>query len=57
MLAAPSELASRWQDWLGEGLGRAGEPLEALQLPLTAAERVTWAEVAPLLGAAREEVA
>ena len=57
VLAAPSQLAARWQGWLAEGLGRAGEPLEALQLPLTAAERVTWAEVAPLLGAAREEVA
>jgi hypothetical protein len=57
VLAAPAPLAARWQAWLGEGLGRAGEPLESLALPLTAAERVTWAEVGPLLGAAREEVA
>ena len=57
VVAAPGALAARWQGWLAEGLDRVGEPLESLQLPLTAAERVTWAEVAPLLGAAREEVA
>jgi hypothetical protein len=56
VLSAPAQLSGRWQGWLGEGLGRPGEPLETLQLPLTAADRVTWAEVAPLLGAAREEV-
>jgi hypothetical protein len=45
-----------WQDWLASGLGRAGEPLESLRLPLASAERVGWMEVAPMLGAAREEV-
>lgn len=45
-----------WQEWLAAGLGRAGEPLEALRLPLASAERVGWMEVAPMLGAAREEV-
>jgi len=45
-----------WQDWLATGLGRAGEPLEALRLPLASAERVGWMEVAPMLGAARQEV-
>ena len=45
-----------WQDWLAAGLGRAGEPLESLHLPLASAERVGWMEVAPMLGAARQEV-
>jgi type IV pilus assembly protein PilM len=57
VLAAPAPEVARWQAFLGEGLGRAAEPLEGLGLPLTAAERVTWVEVAPMLGAAREEVA
>lgn len=48
--------ARAWQDWLASGLGRAGEPLEALRLPLASAERVGWMEVAPMLGAARQEV-
>ena len=45
--------ARAWQDWLAAGLGRAGEPLESLRLPLASAERVGWMEVAPMLGAAR----
>ncbi|HET9767380.1 MAG TPA: hypothetical protein VFS60_11070 [Thermoanaerobaculia bacterium] len=45
-----------WQEWLAAGLGRAGEPLESLRLPLASAERVGWMEVAPMLGAAREQV-
>ena len=45
-----------WQEWLAAGLGRAGEPLESLRLPLASAERVGWMEVAPMLGAAREPV-
>jgi len=48
--------ARAWQEWLAAGLGRAGEPLEALRLPLASAERVGWMEVAPMLGAARQEV-
>lgn len=48
--------ARAWQDWLATGLGRAGEPLESLRLPLASAERVGWMEVAPMLGAARQEV-
>jgi type IV pilus assembly protein PilM len=48
--------ARSWQEWLGAGLGRAGEPLESLRLPLASAERVGWMEVAPMLGAARQEV-
>jgi hypothetical protein len=55
-LAAPSTAAAAWQAWIGEGLGRTAEPIERLQLPLVAAERVTWNEVAPLLGAVRQEV-
>jgi type IV pilus assembly protein PilM len=56
VLAAPPDEVAAWQEWLASGLGRAGEPLEALRLPLQSAERVTWPEVAPLLGAARQEV-
>ena len=51
-----AESPKAWQDWLQAGLGRAGEPLEALRLPLASAERVGWMEVAPMLGAARQEV-
>ena len=57
VLAAPAERAGQWAQWLEEGFGRRVEPLDALQLPLTSTERVTWAEVAPMLGAARQEVA
>jgi len=56
VVVAPTEVARSWQDWLEAGLGRAGESLEALKLPLASAERVTWIEVAPLLGAVRQEV-
>jgi hypothetical protein len=51
-----AESPKAWQEWLQAGLGRAGEPLEALRLPLASAERVGWMEVAPMLGAARQEV-
>jgi hypothetical protein len=54
VVAAESPRA--WQEWLQAGLGRAGEPLDALRLPLASAERVGWMEVAPMLGAARQEV-
>ena len=53
---ATAEGARGWQGWLAAGLGQAGEPLEALHLPLASAERVGWMEVAPMLGAARAEV-
>jgi hypothetical protein len=56
VLAASPESARGWQDWLASGLGRTAEPLEALKLPLASAERVGWMEVAPMLGAARQEV-
>ena len=56
VLAAPPDRAARWAEWLEEGLGRRAEPLEALQLPLASTERVAWAEIAPMFGAAREEV-
>lgn len=51
-----AESPKAWQEWLQAGLGHAGEPLEALRLPLASAERVGWMEVAPMLGAARQEV-
>jgi hypothetical protein len=57
LLAAPASEVTAWQRWIDDGLGRPAEPIESLQLPLVAAERVTWNEVAPLLGAVREEVA
>jgi len=56
VLVAPVEATREWQEWLQSGLGRAGEPIDALRVPLSSAERVTWTEVAPLLGAARQEV-
>jgi type IV pilus assembly protein PilM len=56
VLAANPETGRGWQEWLGSGLGRAAEPIEALRLPLASAERVGWMEVAPMLGAARQEV-
>jgi hypothetical protein len=57
VLAAPAGAVGAWQGLLAEGLGRGAEAVESLQLPLVAAERVGWSEVAPLLGAARQEVA
>ena len=57
MLAAAGDTGREWQQWLDAGLGRQGEPLETLRLPLVSAERVGWTEVAPMLGAARQEVA
>jgi hypothetical protein len=56
VLAAAPEAGREWQQWLAAGLGRPGEPIEALRLPLASAERVGWMEVAPMLGAARQEV-
>jgi hypothetical protein len=57
LIAAPPTAVAAWQGWLAAGLGRSAEAVESLQLPLVAAERVAWNDVAPLLGAAREEVA
>jgi len=56
VLAASPESSRGWTEWLSSGLGRAAEPIEALKLPLASAERVGWMEVAPMLGAARQEV-
>lgn len=56
VLAAPADRGGDWLRWLEEGFGRPAEALDALQLPLTATDRVAWAEVAPMYGAAREEV-
>lgn len=57
VLAAAPEAGPEWQRWLATGLGQAGEPLDSLRLPLVSTERVGWMEVAPMLGAARQEVA
>jgi hypothetical protein len=56
LLAAPADRVGDWSRWLAEGFGRPAEPLEALQLPLAATDRVAWSEVAPMFGAVREEV-
>jgi type IV pilus assembly protein PilM len=56
VLASPPARAAQWAVWLEEGFGREAEPLESLQLPLSATDRLAWAEVAPMLGAVRQEV-
>jgi hypothetical protein len=56
VVAASPEATRDWIEWLAAGLGCTVEPLEALRLPLASAERVGWMEVAPMLGAARQEV-
>lgn len=59
VLAAPPELEPAWMERLREGLGQAASPLDGKHLPPLQAEGATapWRELAPLLGAARREVA
>jgi len=59
VLAAPAELEPPWLERLREGLGQSAAPLDGRHLPPLQAEGATapWRELAPLLGAARREVA
>jgi hypothetical protein len=60
LLAAPPELEPRWVDLLAEGLGEPAAPLDGRHLPPLRSEEgsvPSWRELAPMLGAARQEVA
>jgi hypothetical protein len=59
LLAAP-EVEPAWLDRLEEGLGSPAAPLDGRHLPPLRAEEAAvpaWRDLAPLLGAARQEVA
>jgi hypothetical protein len=57
LLVAAPEQQGRWHGWLEEELGEPVELLDRRHLPLTANESLAWWEIAPLLGAARQEIA
>ncbi len=59
VLSAPPELEAPWLARLAEGLGTAARPLDGRHLPPLQIEEAAapWREMAPLLGAARREVA
>lgn len=59
VLVSPPELEPSWLERLEQGLGRPATPLDGRQLPPLRAEETTapWREIAPMLGAARLEVA
>lgn len=60
LLAAPPEQEPVWVDLLAEGLGEPAAPLDGRHLPPLRSEEgavPAWRELAPLLGAARQEVA
>jgi hypothetical protein len=60
LLVAPPELEPLWIDRLEEGLGRGAAPLDGRHLPPLRAEEPgvpPWRSLAPMLGAARQEVA
>jgi hypothetical protein len=60
LLVSPAELESLWLDRLEEGLGTPAAPLDGRHLPPLRAEDgaiPAWRDLAPMLGAARREVA
>ena len=59
VLSAPPELEAAWLARLTEGLGAPARPLDGRHLPPLQIEEAAapWREMAPLLGAARREVA
>ena len=60
LLLAPPEQEPLWVDLLSEGLGEPTAPLDGRSLPPLRAEDATvpsWRDLAPMLGAARGEVA
>jgi len=58
LLLAPPAAEPAWREWLEAGLGIAAEPLGPAHLPplAVAGPPPAWRELAPLLGAVREEV-
>jgi hypothetical protein len=61
LLVSPPEQEPVWVDTLSEGLGTAAAPLDGRHLPPLRAEDPvvppSWRDLAPMLGAARREVA
>jgi hypothetical protein len=59
LLSAPPELEAGWLARLADGLGCPARPLDGRHLPPLQIEEAAapWREMAPLLGAARREVA
>ncbi|HEY8021167.1 MAG TPA: hypothetical protein VIH93_08705 [Thermoanaerobaculia bacterium] len=59
LLSAPPELEAAWLARLADGLGAPAQPLDGRHLPPLQIEEAAapWREMAPLLGAARREVA
>jgi hypothetical protein len=59
LLSAPPELEAAWLARLADGLAAPARPLDGRHLPPLQIEEATapWREMAPLLGAARREVA
>jgi hypothetical protein len=60
LLVAPPEFEPSWLDRLEEGLGTPAAPLDGRHLPPLRAEDAAvppWRDLAPMLGAARREVA
>jgi hypothetical protein len=59
LLSAPPELEAGWLARLADGLGAPARPLDGRHLPPLQIEEAAapWREMAPLLGAARREVA
>ena len=60
LLLSPPELEPAWRDRLEEGLGRPAAPVDGRHLPPLRAEEPgvpPWRSLAPMLGAARQEVA
>jgi hypothetical protein len=60
LLLAPPELEPAWLDRLADGLGAPAAPVDGRHLPPLRAEEASvppWRSLAPMLGAARQEVA
>ena len=57
LLVGPAEIEDRWLDWLGHGFGVPAHAVRIEHLPFSPGRfQVPLFEVAPLLGAARQEV-
>lgn len=60
LLVSPPELEPVWLDRLEEGFGQSAAPLDGRHLPPVRSEEAQappWRDLAPMLGAARQEVA